>query len=195
MNIKRDKNDFRNLLPDLSLSPKALSAAGYLLRMWAAAGRHKIMSTQKTLFDAGPTAKTGDPYSSYLVGDTMQRSGMSKTQRLRVLECLRHHGPSTGAELGRLLSGDRYAAHRRLSELERMCLAERFGFRRCNVTGRKCQVWKAVKPETTLFGRKISGGAWNEWRFNSQFGSFKPKNWLLFYGLHRADPWSGFTFG
>ena len=115
------------------------------------------MSTSKTLFDAGPTAKTQDPHSSYLVGDSMQRSGMARTQRERVLECLRRHGPTTGAELGRLLAGDRYAAHRRLAELERMCLAERFGFRRCNVTGKKCQVWRAVKPETTLFGKKNIG--------------------------------------
>jgi len=116
------------------------------------------MNAQKTLFDAGPTAKTRDPYSSYLAGDTMQRSGFAKTQRQRVLECLRLHGPATGAELGRLLAGDRYAAHRRLAELERMCLAERVGFRLCKVTGRKCQVWKAIKPEPMLFGQEKSRG-------------------------------------
>ena len=116
------------------------------------------MSTQKTLFDAGPTAKTNDPISSYLMGDSIQKSGFAKTQRGRVLECLRRYGPATGAELGRLLAGDRYAAHRRLAELERMCLAERFGFRRCNITNKKCQLWRAVKPETTLFGQKNIGG-------------------------------------
>jgi len=108
------------------------------------------MSAQKTLFD-GPSAKTGDPYSSYLAGDSVQRKG-AKTQRERVLACLRRHGPATGAELGRLLAGDRYAAHRRLSELERLGLAERAGFRQCRVTQQKCQVWRVIKPEMKLFG-------------------------------------------
>jgi len=77
------------------------------------------------------------------------------TQRQRVLACLRQHGPATGAELGRIMAGDRYAAHRRLVELERAGLAERAGFRECQVTRQKCQVWRAIKIEKDLFGNPI----------------------------------------
>lgn len=108
------------------------------------------MSNQVSIKDL-PVAKKNDPLSSYLAGDECHRSGRMDTQRRRVLETLRRHGPATGAELGMIMSEDRYAAHRRLAELERMGLAERAGFRRCRVTHRKCQVWRAIQPERNLF--------------------------------------------
>jgi predicted ArsR family transcriptional regulator len=102
-----------------------------------------------------PLAKRGDPVSSYIAGEECLLSGRMGTQRQRVLRTLRKHGPATGAELGVIMSDDRYAAHRRLAELERMGLAERAGFRKCRVTRQKCQVWRAVKIEKDLFGNEI----------------------------------------
>ena len=98
-----------------------------------------------------PLAKKDDPISSYTAAEKLYRSGRMGTQRQRVFATLRKSGPATGAELGLIMSDDRYAAHRRLAELERMGLAERAGFRKCKVTKQKCQVWKAVKKEQTLF--------------------------------------------
>ncbi len=97
-------------------------------------------------------AKRTDPASSYMTTSKLHKSGAARTQARRVLECLRRHSPATGAEVGRRMGGDRYAAHRRLSELERAGLVERAGFRRCEVTNRKCQAWRAVESEQTLFG-------------------------------------------
>lgn len=105
-----------------------------------------------------PLARKNDPVSSYIAGEEHLRSGKMFTQRQRVLQALRQHGPATGAELGLVMAGDRYAAHRRLAELERFGLAERAGFRKCNVTRQKCQVWKAMKIEQDLFGNPIKKG-------------------------------------
>ena len=102
-----------------------------------------------------PLAKSGDPWTSDAAGEQYHRSGKMRTQRQRVLACLRQHGPATGAELGVIMGGDRYAAHRRLAEIERLGLAERAGFRVCQVTHHKCQVWRALKKERDLFGREI----------------------------------------
>jgi DNA-binding MarR family transcriptional regulator len=100
-----------------------------------------------TKFVDEPLAKRSDPRSSDMAAEAIHKSGHIRTQRQRVLECLRKNDYSTGAELGRILAGDRYAAHRRLAELERMGLVARAGFRKCRVTRRRCQVWRAVSKE------------------------------------------------
>ena len=96
-------------------------------------------------------AKRDDPISSYLAGEQAHRSGRAATQREQVLCWLQLHGPATGAEIGMGINGDRYSGHRRLCELERLGLVQRAGCHRCQVTRRKCQVWRAVLPERTLF--------------------------------------------
>jgi len=104
---------------------------------------------------AEPLTRREHPLSIYLAAENLHRTGAAMTQRQRVLACLRQHGPATGAELGVVMKGDRYAAHRRLAELERMGLAERAGFCKCRVTHQKCQRWRAVKIQKDLFGREI----------------------------------------
>jgi len=112
------------------------------------------MSNQPSLAEL-PLAKRTDPWTSYAAGEKFHQSGRMDTQRQRVLQTLRQHGPATGAELGVIMADDRYAAHRRLAELERMGLVERAGFRKCNITRQKCQVWRAIQIERDLFGNPI----------------------------------------
>jgi len=97
-----------------------------------------------------PLSKRNDSWSSYQTSEHIRRH--AATQRQEVLDTLRLYGPLTGAEIGVKMGGDRYAGHRRLPELERAGLVERNGFRKCNVTRRQCQVWRAVKIEKDLFG-------------------------------------------
>jgi len=100
--------------------------------------------------DTEPLSRRLDPWSSYRTAEDIRQH--AATQRQQVLDTLRQHGPLTGAEVGVKMGGDRYAGHRRLPELERAGLVERNGFRKCNVTRRQCQVWRAVKIEKDLFG-------------------------------------------
>jgi len=119
------------------------------------------MSAQKTLFD-GPTSKTNDPITSYEAAESIRCSGKAETQRSIVLRYLRKHGPATSGELGMLVGGDRYCCHRRLPELVVIGLVERTGYRRCRVTKKRCLVWSAIKPESTLYGQKNIGGKRND---------------------------------
>jgi len=100
-----------------------------------------------------PLTRRDHPWSSYKDAEDMHRH--AATQRQQVLDTLRQHGPLTGAEIGVRMGGDKYAGHRRLAELERAGLAERAGFRKCNVTRRQCQLWRAVKIEKDLFGNVL----------------------------------------
>jgi len=104
----------------------------------------------EAIANAEPLSKRNDPWSSYKAAEDFHRH--AATQRQRVLDTLRQHGPLTGAEIGLKMGGDRYAGHRRLAELERAGLVERAGFRKCNVARRQCQLWRAVKIERDLFG-------------------------------------------
>jgi len=95
--------------------------------------------------------------TSYVAGESFRRSGKAQTQRSIVLTYVRKHGPCTSGELGMLMGGDRYACHRRLPELVKLGLAERAGYRRCRITKRRCQLWKAIRTEPMLFPAMASG--------------------------------------
>ena len=104
----------------------------------------------KLIANAEPLTRRDHPWSSYKTAEDIQRH--ATTQKQEVLDTLRQHGPLTGAEIGLKMARDRYAGHRRLPELEREGFVKRDGFRKCNVTRRQCQVWRAVKIEPDLFG-------------------------------------------
>ena len=86
------------------------------------------MMDQLGLFqDQHPKARRADPASSKRAGATNERSGAGRRQRDEVLAALKRYPDSTSRELAELGRLDRYLTARRLPELLREGLVERFG--------------------------------------------------------------------
>lgn len=66
-----------------------------------------------------------------------------------VLDCIREYGPITNTEISVKLKIPINAITPRTKELRKLGLVSSSGKRTCNVTGKTCLVWEAVKY--TLF--------------------------------------------
>ena len=79
----------------------------------------------------GPPARArrSDPIQSDIAADTMNSTGQTQYERIRVLRALRLHGRSTAKRLDTIMpiAEDKWDgwAHRRMKELEDMGLVER----------------------------------------------------------------------
>ncbi len=65
--------------------------------------------------------------------------GLISRQQLRVYDVLFEHGPMTGSEVNRALLSK--SAHKRLSELLALGVAQETGLRACSVTGERVTGW------------------------------------------------------
>lgn len=90
-------------------------------------------------------ARRTDPASSHLAAAEVVRSGVRGEQQRGVLTAVWRWDGRTSAELARLAGMDRYAAARRLPELENRGLLRKGPIRPCAVTRRPSVTWFLVE--------------------------------------------------
>ena len=66
-------------------------------------------------------------------------NGLLSKQRMSIYKILFLHGPVTGREVNR--HHDSVSGHKRLSELKRLDVADTYGTKVCEVTGREAEAW------------------------------------------------------
>ncbi len=92
-----------------------------------------------------PIARDSDPSSSHEAGDEVTESGRRKAQMERIVIQLRAHPNSTTHELKKGLPGlNEVQICKRLNDLKEANLAEKVGIRKCRVSKRRIQTWRAV---------------------------------------------------
>ena len=103
------------------------------------------MAKQLSLFDAPAPARArqSDPVTSHTAAGEANSSTWLAAQAAEVLDCVKRHPGSTSAEIGELLGwkGARWAAARRLPEMERRGVVKRGEARRCEASGRTAVTW------------------------------------------------------
>ena len=98
---------------------------------------------QTDLFAATPVARATDPDTSHLAGEDVTDSGARSRQQRMVLQGLVRYPNLTTRELAARMNVCRYTVARRMPELAPIYVSV-VGKRRCTVTGRTAQVWKAT---------------------------------------------------
>jgi len=88
-----------------------------------------------------PVAKTNDPVTSWEAGEEIHETGTAQRHVEIILCTLSPHHSLTSAEIAAECELDRWQVARRLPEMERKNLAERWEIRKCAVTNRKCVTW------------------------------------------------------
>lgn len=73
----------------------------------------------------------------------IKREGLLSDARMRVYEALCTEGAMTGRELDEYLGSE--SAHKRLSELESLGVAESVEKRKCSITGRTAKLWRTTE--------------------------------------------------
>ncbi len=89
-------------------------------------------------------ARTSDPGTSHEAAHDAAATGLITSQQEAVLQVVKASPGLTSGEIGSrvdLGDGSRYAAARRLPELERKKLIRRGSARACSVSGRKGVTW------------------------------------------------------
>lgn len=84
-------------------------------------------------------ARSADPLSSVLAGETIESSGKASMQRLKALAAVRSNPGLTSKELSAKTGLDRYMLARRLPEL--LVEVEKGAMRICSVSKRICVTW------------------------------------------------------
>jgi DNA-binding MarR family transcriptional regulator len=97
---------------------------------------------KRSLFD--PLSAKGDPATSYVAAEKMQRTGRLAGQRKAVLDALNRHSGSTSAELAEIMAIDRHITARRLPDLEQMGLIRKGPARYCAATRSQCVTWHVI---------------------------------------------------
>jgi hypothetical protein len=85
--------------------------------------------------------------------NALQASGALSSIRWAVYDCLFRNGPMTRNELDVALKGPATvnpSYSRRLTELEAMGVAARFGTRTCAITGRDCDAWDVTSASSVV---------------------------------------------
>ena len=92
-----------------------------------------------------PIAARNDPETSKLAAQKITRSGKRESQQLVLVALVKKYPRRTSAELAKLSNGviDRYAAARRLPELEQSGLARKGETKYCSVTSHKAVTWES----------------------------------------------------
>ena len=98
---------------------------------------------QNDLFAATPVARATDPDTSHQAGEEVTDSGARGDQQRMVLKGLSRYPNLTTRELAARMNTCRYVVARRMPELAPIYVSV-VGKRRCTVTGRTAQVWKAT---------------------------------------------------
>jgi hypothetical protein len=85
--------------------------------------------------------------------------GVLNGMQWRAYEYLYHQGPMTGSELDQALMPEGRARghyHKRLSELEKLGVAQRVGTRPCKVTGRNADLWDVTDAKPPASAPKVT---------------------------------------
>lgn len=89
-------------------------------------------------------ARKTDPITSHEAADELVSSGQHTSQKSIVYKALRLYPNLTSAELANAVRLDRYLVARRLPDLKRDGHVEVIRHRKCMMTGKLAQVWRAV---------------------------------------------------
>ena len=97
-------------------------------------------------FNFPPASHSVDPPSSHLAEHAHTNSGQRKTNLHIVVNGLKQHRNSTGAELAHYLNMDVYEVRRRLSDAKGMTppLVRQKGMRPCRINKKSSVVWDVV---------------------------------------------------
>lgn len=89
-------------------------------------------------------ARKTDPITSHEAADDLQSSGQHTSQKSLVYKALRMHPNLTSAELANACRLDRYLVARRLPDLKKDGHVIVVRHRKCMMTGKLAQVWRAA---------------------------------------------------
>lgn len=105
------------------------------------------MQQQTIDFDAAPRARLTDPVTSHLAAEDVVLGGLAGQQAREVFETLSLMPGATSAEIGVAMGweGARWAAARRLPELERSGQVRRGEPRVCGNSHRPATTWWPIK--------------------------------------------------
>jgi len=89
-------------------------------------------------------ARSTDPETSHKAGREVEASGKATSQRDRILVLMsRYSGAHTAGEIAALLKDiDRHTVSKRLPELSRAGLIEKWGSRKCTAHGTEMTTWR-----------------------------------------------------